>query len=412
MKNRPRIIFRIVLCLLLFDSFASTGEAVYEGTANSNMMIRRYERKGQFGRVALWREVAAKCLDTISIPLAEITIEYCRRTGEAKIVRKMEAEIADAKVQREEHLKLARVNWEKAEEDEGQLDAERIKLDKFMAEWVPHYPDRFYEFGIYRNIFKERTDKLKERGQFSDALLVEADASDMCARQYNDVTIRYFQNRMKDAEKTGDTDMAQKQRLQMVAYQEVRDKHLGRSTMLRALARQNPTDWPAAASKIEFKVPESKRTLTHDKAIKSARGHKTIKQILKEHKNAREFAWFQGFAWTVSYYSRGWENLAIVFVDDETGKVTDVLLSPGDLEAKKNEELVLSPEEVIKIAKEYPKVKDYFKNRPGARANAAYNWRYNCWMVELIVGDREVGFVTISDETKEVLEISLNQEKN
>ena len=104
---------------------------------------------------------------------------------------------------------------------------------------------------------------------------------------------------------------------------------------------------------------------------------------------------------------------SIIFVDDETGKVTDVLLSPGNLEAKENsKELALSSAEVIRIAKEYPAVKDYFGSRPGARANAAYNWRYNCWMVELIVGDREIGFVTISDETKEVLEISLNQENN
>ena len=237
MKKRSRIIFSIILCLLLFDNFASTGEAVYEATSNSNMMIRRYERKGQFGKAALWREIAAECLDSISVPLAEITIEYCGRMGKAKIVQKLKSEIADAKMRREEHLKLAKMNWEKAEEDEGQLDAERIKIDKFMAEWVSHYPDRFYEFGIYQNIFKERMDRMKERWQFSEALLVEADASDMCARQYNDVPIRYFQNRMKDAEKIGDTDMAQKQRLQMVAYQEVRDKHLGRSTMLRALER-------------------------------------------------------------------------------------------------------------------------------------------------------------------------------
>ncbi len=47
---------------------------IYEGTANSNMMIRRYERKSEFGKAALWRETAAKCLDTISIPLAEITV--------------------------------------------------------------------------------------------------------------------------------------------------------------------------------------------------------------------------------------------------------------------------------------------------------------------------------------------------
>ena len=52
--------FAAVFALFIFS--VSNGLPVYEGTSNANMMIRRYERSGQFGKAALWREAAAKCL--------------------------------------------------------------------------------------------------------------------------------------------------------------------------------------------------------------------------------------------------------------------------------------------------------------------------------------------------------------
>jgi len=415
------------VCLLLFDNLALTSEAVREGTANANMMIRRYERKGQFGKAALWRESAAKCLDVISIPLAKITMEYYKRSGNMKFVEKLEVEIADIKAQRNEHLRRAKLNWEKAKEPNKELDAERAKIDKFIAEWVPHYPERFYQFGIYRNVFRKRIDALKKRGKFGDALLLEAEASDMCARQYEDVTIRYFLDKAKvrhaassfDAEKSGDKKLLQEAQRQAETHRKVRDKHLKRSAMLRTLARQNPPNWPAEADKKDFKVPQSKHNLTGDKVIKLTKEDKRIQQILKNRKDVREFVWFQGFCWTVSYYTRGWGNLGIAFVDDETGKVTDVLSSPGNLEEREwdeeekelSQKLRLSPEKIIEIARNHPKVKKYFKEHPNAKANAAYNWRYNCWIVEVVLNDREVGIVTVSDKTEKVLEVALNSFK-
>ena len=420
---KSRLSFILVvstLCLLLFNSFIPAGEAVYEGTANANMMIRRYERKQQFGESALWREAAAKCLDMISIPMAEIVVDYCQRSGNMEIVQKMKGEIADTKARRDEHLKRARMNWEKSETDSSKLDAERAKIDKFIAEWVPHYPDRFYQFGTYRNVFGKRIDELKERRKFADALLLEADASDMCARQYNDVTIRYFQNRAKDAEKAGHESMVQESLRKLAAYKKIRDIHLRRSAMLRALASQSPEKWPEAADKRDFDIPKSKRQLTADKAIEIARKDERTRQILEKNENVREFVWFQGFCWTVSYYTRDWGNLAIIFVDDGTGKITDILLAPGDLEERegnaeereREEKLRLSPEKVTKIARKHPTVKSYFENHPSAKTSAMYSWRYNCWIMEVIVDNREVGVVTVSDKTGKVLEVELGQAGN
>jgi len=420
MKNWFHFIM-LLGCLLLFDNLAPTSEAVREGTANANMMIRRYERKEQFGKAALWREAAAQCLDVISIPLAKITMEYYKRvSSNMEFVEKLEAEIADVKTQRNEHLRRAKLNWEKAKEDKQELDAERGKIDKFIAEWVPHYPDRFYQFGIYRNVFRKRINVLKERRKFSDALLLAANTSDMCARQYENVTIKYFQDKSKEAEKIGDKSLTQEARRQAEEYQKVRDQHLKRSAMLRALAKQNPKNWPAEADKKDFKVPQSKHKLTADKAIKLTRADKRIQQILKNRKDVREYAWFQGFCWTVSYYTRGWGNLGIAFIDDETGKVTDVLLAPGNLEERewdeeekeRSQQLRLSPEKVIDIAKEHPKVKNYFKEHPNAKMNAAYNWRYNCWIVEVVLNNSEVGIVSVSDKTEKVLEVTVGHSES
>jgi hypothetical protein len=425
MKNRlcfTTVVF--IVYLILLDSIILTSRAVYEGTANANMMIRRYERKGEYGKAALWREAAAKCLDMISIPLAKIIVEYCQRIGDMGLAQKMEAEVADTESRRDEHLKRAKLDWEKAEEDKKALDAERSKIGRFTAEWVPHYPDRFYEFGTYRNVFRKRIDELKEQRKFGEALLLEADASDMCARQYEEVTIKYFRDRAKaehtvsslDTEKIGDKNPVLQSQRQAEAYQKVRDEHLRRSAMLRALAKQNPESWPEMADRKDFDVPQSEHKLTADKAMKLARENERIQQILEGHKNVREFVCFQGFCWTVSYYSHDWANLGIAFVDDEAGKVIDILTSPGDLEERewdeeeeRRQELRLSPEKIIEIAKKHPKVKSYFKKHPNAKANAAYNWRYNCWVMEVILNGREVGVVTVSDRTEEVLEVAVEQ---
>lgn len=407
-KHRIYLALAFILFLCLSDGFILTSDAVYEGTANANMMIRRYERKNQFAKAALWHEAAAECLDTISIPLAEIVIEYFQKIGNKEDVSEMKAEIVDTEKRRDEHLKRAKMDWEKTENNEQKVDEERAKIRKFIAEWVPHYPDNFYQFGIYRNTFKKKIDKLKANGKITDALLLEAEASDMCARQYNDVTIGYFQKRIR----AGDKEIQP----QLAAYQKVRDRHLGRSAMLRSLAKQNPESWPAAADEKNFLVPKSKRILTAEKAIQIAREDERTQEAIEGHRDIREFVWFQGFCWTVSYYSHDWKDLAIIFVDDKTGVITDILLSPGNLEEHEGDEeereiiLKRSPKAVIEIAREHNQVKSYFREYPDAKMSAAYNQRYNCWIIEVILDDKEVGVVTVSDKTGEVLEVALEQE--
>ena len=421
MLRRTHVLITYVFVLFLWlDISAYVSEAVREGTANANMMIRRYERKEQFGKAALWREAATECLNIISIPMTEIMLKYYQRHGERELAEEASGELKHIEVQRQQHLRRAKLNWEKTEESKEELDSERTKIAKFTVEWVPHYPDRFYKFGVYENIFESRIEALKKDGKFAPALIIAAEAAEMVAEQYTVVTIAYFTRKAEEAEKSGLKKFAEQYLTQAVVYQEVRDNHLKRASMLRALAKQNPQVWPKEADERNFNVPQSKHKLTEKDVKQLARADERVQEILSIPEGVLEFANFQGFGWTVTYYVRDWHNLGIVFVDDETRKVTDVLISPGNLEEREwdreeQEErerlanLKLTPERVGQIARGNEQAAQFLKENPSTKTNAAFNWKYNCWIVEFVVENREIGIVTVSDETGEVLEITVGR---
>ncbi|MFQ6039495.1 MAG: hypothetical protein ACE5PV_01460 [Candidatus Poribacteria bacterium] len=417
-ESKFRFIAYIFGIFLLLNISAYMGEAVREGTANANMMIRRYERKGQFGKAALWREAAAECLNVISIPMTEIMLKYYQRYGNKELAEKSRGELKDIEAQRQEHLRRAKLDREKAKESKEELDAERAKIDKFIAEWAPYYPDRFYQFGFYKNIFENRIALLKKEGKFAPALIMAAEAAEMAAEQYTVVTIAYFTRKAEEAEKAGLTKLKETYLNRAAAYQKVRDNHLKRASMLRALAKQNPKIWPDEADKRDFNVPKSQHKLTEKDVKKLARSDKRVQEILGTPESVLEFASFQGFGWTIAYYTRGWDNLGIAFIDDDTGKVTDVLISPGDLEKRdwdreeqegleRLRKLKLTPEQVTRIARENEQAARFLKENPDTKTDAAFNWKYNCWIVEFVIDNREVGVVTVSDETREVLEVTV-----
>jgi hypothetical protein len=372
----------------------------------------------------------------------------------------MSGELKDIETQRQEHLRLAKLNWEKANqtfsfpnnpitptqppcpplvrgikgerkssiikkrrgsfflESKEELDAEKTKIAKFIAEWAPYYPDRFYQFGVYKNIFENRIESLKKEGKFEPALIIAAEAAEMAADQYTVVTISYFLHKAVEAEETGLKELAEQYLAQAAEYQKVRDNHLRRASMLRALAKQNPKTWPEEADKRDFNVPQSQHKLTEKDVKHLAQLDERVQEILEIPECVLDFATFQGFCWTVAYYTQGWRNLGIAFVDDETGKITDVLTYPGNLEEREwdrdeQEEqerlrkLKLKPEQVTQIAKESEQAARFLKKHPDTKTNAEFNWKYNCWIVEFVVDNREVGVVTVSDETGKVLEVTV-----
>lgn len=283
-------------------------DAIYEGTANADIFIRIYKQSGDYGRLALWHEAAAECLNLISVPMNKITHNYYESNGYKEWMERTEKETLEIQEQKHFHLKQAKTAWIKSKTPETTLKTEREKIAKFMKTWLPHYPDRFYNFGVYATFFKELQEQAELKKDYRKVLKLEADAAEMCAAQYDKIPIA------NGLEK----------------YIEQRDAYLQHATLLRTLAKQTLKELPSEIKIGKTIQPQKIKTQNlplHPKEaiLKIATDNMRIKNLISDHKVVREYAWFQGFAWTVSYFNHGWGNLAIVVIDDKTGKITDIL---------------------------------------------------------------------------------------
>lgn len=283
-------------------------DAIFEGTANANIFIRIYEQRGDYGRLALWHKTAAECLNLISVPMNKITHNYYKNNGYEKWMERTEKEALEIREQRQFHLEQAKSAWKKSTTPESILNSERAKIAKFMHTWLPHYPDKFYTFGVYATFFKEQQERAELRKNYSKVLKLEADAAEMCAAQYDKIPIA---NGLEN-------------------YAEQRDAYLRHATLLRTLAKPSLEKLPIEiklGKNIQPQKPSTQNITQNTKKtiLNIARNNNRIKNLISNHKVVREYAWFQGFAWTVSYYNHGWGNLVIAVIDDKTGKIIDIL---------------------------------------------------------------------------------------
>jgi hypothetical protein len=67
-------------------------------------------------------------------------------------------------------------------------------------------------------------------------------------------------------------------------------------------------------------------------------------------------------------------------------------------------EIRITAKEAIKVARQVPKLKSLTKRYPNVRLSASFNDRYGVWIIELVSDNREVGFVSISNDGR-VLEV-------
>ena len=302
-----------IFALLLFSILiliTAPCSAIFEGTANADIFIRMYEQRGDFGKLALWHEAAAECLTLISVPMNEIARNYYKRNGYDIWVERTDKERLEIHEQRRLHLKRAEAAWEKSKSSEIILNAEREKIAKFIKVWLPHYPDRFYNFGIYATFIRGQQERAEQKKDYAKVLRLEADAADMCAALYHKIPIKYG---LKNYEKHQDT-------------------YLKHAALLRTLAEQSLKALPSVAirgKQIQLQQPKSQISPNRKtvETLNIAKSDLRVKTALADQKGVREYVWFQGFAWTVSFYNHSWGNLAIAIIDDKTGKVLDVLES-------------------------------------------------------------------------------------
>ena len=297
-----------ILLIPILLLLSSSAYGVFEGSANADIFIKVYKKRGDYGRVALWHEAAAECYTLISMPMNNIALEYYQRIKCHKWVERAEKEREEILERKVFHLSHAKAAWKKSKTETYVLKLEREKIAEFKRNWLPHYPDKFYDFGIYAAYFAEQKEQAELKRDFRRVLNLEADAAEMVAKQYDLIPIR---NGLKK-------------------YEIIRDAYLQHAALLRTLAKRTHKKLPTElliGRKIRhqqsiFQVTTDKKP---EEILKIARTDPRIHSHLSKHTGVREYAWYQGFAWTVSYYNQGWGNLAIAVIDDKSGKVLDVL---------------------------------------------------------------------------------------
>ncbi len=316
--------------------------AVREGTANAKVMIQRYEWEENFAKAALWHEAAADCLKIISMPMTEVQIQYYLRHGKNVLAERSRGELAHIKERREYHLKAARAHWERPETERTSpdIDAEREKTTQFISTWVQIYPNRFYQYGIYPSFFKRQQEIFKRRRDYAAILNLEADAAEMCADQYDEITVAYFRRGVLNCDAVGGTAEGVRREAichhaanhlskvgedSIMQYEKIRDAHRQRAALLRAIAEGKPETPPTEAESVLNESINPAPKLTPKQALGIASKDMRLQEHLKAHTGVHGYASFQGFAWFVSYYNHGWGNLGVVLVDDKTGTVLDIL---------------------------------------------------------------------------------------
>ena len=306
-----RIVVPFLLPILLI--FVEPCLAVRQGTATADLFIKRYMQSGDFGKLALWHEAAAECLKRISVPMNQIAHDYYIRHGYKKWAARAKKEAQEIQEQYQSHRTRAEIAWQKFEGRDCNpdsfplLDAERQNIEKFIVTWLPHYPNRFYEFGIYPIFFRGQRELAEQNGDYTVVLNLEADAAAMCAEQYAQIPIAYG----------------------LKNYERYRDAYRRYASYLRTLAQQNPKTLPAKVNKgkqildaLEIQtIPSHQKT---DAVLQVAKSDPRVKAALAGQNGVHVYSSFQGFAWIVSFSNHSQGNIVIAIIDEKTLEVLDV----------------------------------------------------------------------------------------
>ena len=306
-----RIVAQFLLSILFI--FAEPCLAVRQGTATADLFIKRYTQSDDFGKLALWHEAAAECLKRISVPMNQIAHDYYVRHGYKKWATRAKKEAKEIREQYQSHRAHAKIAWQKFAgavcnpDSLSVLDTERQNIEKFITRWLPHYPNRFYEFGIYPTFFREQRELAERNGNCVRGLNLEADAAEMCAEQYAQIPIAYG----------------------LKNYEKYRDAYLQYASHLRTLAQQNPKTLPPEINKGRriqnvLSIHTATSQQKADAVLQVAKSDPRVKAALADQNGVHAYPTFHGFAWIVSFSNQSRGNITTAIVGDETAEVLDV----------------------------------------------------------------------------------------
>ena len=306
----------LIRALLLFPIFLLATQpsiAIRQGTATAEVFIKRYTQSGDFGRLALWHEAAVECLKRISIPMNEIAHDYYVRHGYEKWAARAKKEAQEIQEQYRFHRTRAEIARQQFvggicnADPSSSLDTESKNIKKFFTTWLPHYPDRFYKFGIYPTFFRKKQELAEQKGDYVKVIQLEADAAEMCATQYERMPIAYG----------------------LKNYEKHRDAYRQYAAHLRNLAQQDLKTLPPLIDQGK-RISDSLAVQTGPSQQKAAavlqiaESDARVKAVLAGQNEVHTYITFQGFAWIITYANHSRGNIAIAIVDEKTVKVLNV----------------------------------------------------------------------------------------
>ncbi|MDE0423957.1 hypothetical protein F4Y59_12745 [Candidatus Poribacteria bacterium] len=287
--------------------------AIRQGTATTELFIRRYTQSGDFERLARWHAAAAECLKHISVPMNEIAYDYYKRNGYEKWAARAKKEAQEIQKQFQFHRTRAQIARQKLVEEtrnsdsHSVLDTESENIKKFITTWLPHYPDRFYEFGIYPTFFRKQRELVEQRSDYVKVLQLEADAAEMCAAQYERIPVAYG----------------------LKNYEKHRDAYRQYAAYLRSLAQQDPKALPSLVDQGKriadsLAIQDDPSPQKAEVVLQIAKSDARVKVVLAGQRAVHSHATFQGFAWIVHFSNHSRGNIAVAIVDGKTAKVLEV----------------------------------------------------------------------------------------
>ena len=311
---------RALVLLPILLTFTEPCIAIREGTATAEFFIKRFTESGDFEKLALWHAAAAACLQRISVPMNEIAHDYYVQHGYEKWATRAKKEAQEIQQQYQFHRTRAETARQQLVRDgecykafillifcNPDLLSEQKNIKKFITTWLPRYPDRFYQFGIYPTFFRKQRELAAQERDYVKVLHLEADAAEMCAAQYERIPIACG----------------------LTGYEKHRDAYRQYASYLRSLAQQNPKKLPAAVNKgrqilDSFTIQTVPSQQKADAILRVAKSDARVKTALTNQNGVHAYPTFQGFAWIVTFSNHSRGNIAVAIIDAQTLEVLDV----------------------------------------------------------------------------------------
>ncbi len=228
---------RVLYALAALSLTAAPARAVVQGSEVADVAAHQLESSGDYVRAAEWRRASVEMRERISLPLMREIRAYGRRHEDGAFRADME------RIYRRDIQEPLKRNRALLKEDQTQAAtrrpltpteaaALRKKIDAALLQWVVGYPDRFFRFGLYRQM-EGRVNHLLTVGRAEEAVGLEAETREVCARQYRAVVVQFLEERARQFGAEARTAEAGRYRQLARHYARMADAHVRDARDLR-----------------------------------------------------------------------------------------------------------------------------------------------------------------------------------